>query len=344
MPCSQHYKLCFSALALLLLAGCQVNPLNYSADPKESFRPDEPEFAYETHVVAKGDALADLDQTCLDHIDTVILGQENLPHIADDHRHKSVLYFNAWGKSRYLDIGEWPKWQIAPGELGEPDVNLNDGVHCYRFDDAHVERFLGWIESFLAENADEVKGVFLDDFSYSRHWWEGSDEDRDLVWGPWDGRPGWREDPQGWNVTRIEAIEAGALALVREYCGESGTLIVNGTARSLPTVRRFAENVGQYNSEAWDRLEDIGVDSNRFARPGDLLQVNGVGATGIWGDWSDTTAGNGWDNLLRASNLAVARDLSVGLAFGVTPEWGGTIYQLYWDPSAENMTWPNYLP
>jgi hypothetical protein len=333
--------------ALLLLWGCSSSPMDQSESDDSNklgdAPPAAPQFAFETHVVAKADDLGDIDQDLLINIDTIIMGAQNFPHVQDRFLDRAVLYFNMWGKCRYLDIGDWAKWQPAPGEIGEPDVEMNGGVHCYRFDDAHVVRFLGWIEAYLQDHGDRVKGIFLDDFSYSRNWWSGTDEDRDLIWGPMDGRPGWNDIP-AWNEERVMMIEAGALALVRQYIGPRGVLITNGTGRSLPQVRRFAEDVGAPNSEAWDRLEQEGVDQRRYARSGDLLQVNAVGASGIWGDWSTTGAGYGWDNLVKAGILAAERNLSIGLAYGETPVQGGTIYQLYWDPAEAGYEWPGFLP
>ena len=102
------------------------------------------------------------------------------------------------------------------------------------------------------------------------------------------------------------------------------------------------ENVGAPLSEAWDHLEVLGVDEYRYAERGDLLMVWGMGASGEWGDWSDTPSGNGWENLVRASELAMERGLSVGLAYGEPPDDGGSIYQLLLDPADPEATWPGY--
>ncbi|MCP4549978.1 MAG: hypothetical protein GY835_26265 [bacterium] len=326
-------------ISLLLLSGCQT-PLSDTNEKVDHRTLSNRGFS--THIVTKGDYLRDLDQEVLKNYDTIILGQQNLPYLEEQYLDHAVLYFNMWGKCRYMDIGDWPKWQLAPGNVGQEDLVMNGGVHCYRFDDAHVEMFLGWIEAFLSDYRGRVKGVYLDDFSWGRSWWSGEDSVRDAIWGPMDGRPGWGESSI-WNEERVRVIEAGALALVREYIGPQGEVIVNGSFRTLPEVRRFAENAGQYNSEAWDRLEVEGVDPYRYMMPGDMLHVNGVGASGVWGDWSQTNAGYGWNNLVRAGNLAIERSLSVGLAYGETPDCGGTLYQLYFDPAEPGQEWPGYL-
>jgi len=303
-----------------------------------------PEPAYSTHVVLYGDALRGLEQEQLAPFDHIVLEAETFAQLEARHRHRALLYFNPWGKSCYTDsLRGWPEWQPAPGELGEPDIVLNGSVHCYRFDDAHVSDFLGWIEAFLAEWGDGVAGVFLDDFGYEREWWSGAPADRDSVWGPYDGRPGWREAPYDWNRERIAAIEAGARDLVLAHCGPRGLLVVNGIARTLPGVRRFAENVGAPHSEAWERLEIEGVDPLRYVRAGDLLQVNGIGASGQWGDWASTPAGEGGTNLARACALARGRGASVGLAYGVTPAGGGSLYSLVLRPDASGAVWPLYF-
>jgi hypothetical protein len=300
--------------------------------------------AYRTHVVVYGDHLKDRDQSPLENYDSIILGARTLVDLEPRFRSRALLYFDMWGKSCYLDTGHrYTEWQPAPGEIGQDDVVLNGSVHCYRFDDLHVRRFLQWVEAFLRQWGGEVQGVFLDDFAYDRNWWSGDPAAKDLVWGPMDGRPGWREDPAGWNAERVRAIEAGALQLVRGYCGDRGVLLVNGTGRSLPGVFRFAENVGAPAAESWPRLERSGEDRYRLIRPGDYLQVNGVGATGLWGDWSVTGAGEGLANLGRAAALARERGCSVGLAYGVRPEVGGTIYQLLLDPLSEGEPWPLIL-
>ncbi len=333
------------AIALLclsmLIAACRPTGLDALTNG------DDPliEPAYETHLVAYGNALNQLDQDLLSDFDLIILGEQAFEQLESRHRHGALLYFNPWGKSTHSDsLRTWPIYQPAPGELGEVDVVMHDGVHCYRFDDAHVTRFLGWIEAYLDEMGGEVAGVFIDDFSYDRNWWVGEAEDRDLVWGPADGGPGWREEPYEWNRGRIHAIEEGARSLVRQYCGDDGILVINGIARNFEDVRRFAENVGAPASEAWDRLETPGVDDLRYVRPGDLLQVNGVGATGLWGDWCTTVAGEGETNLRRAITLAQARGASVGLAYGVEPERGGSRYSLVMPPGGDGQEWPDYFP
>ncbi len=308
---------------------------------------DDPliEPSFRTHLVAYGNALDRLDQELLSDFDLIILGERAFGQLESRHRQRALLYFNPWGKSTHSDsLRTWPIWQPAPGELGEVDVVMNGGVHCYRFDDAHVARFLGWIEAYLLATDGKVAGVFIDDFSYDRNWWEGEAEDRDLVWGPADGGPGWREEPYEWNRDRIHAIEEGARGLVRQYCGEEGVLVINGIARNFADVRRFAENVGASRSEAWDRLETAGVDDLRYIRSGDLLQVNGVGASGLWGDWCRTAAGEGETNLRRAITLARARGASVGLAYGVNPERGGSRYSLVMPPGRAGQEWFGYLP
>ena len=329
-------------LLVLLLAGllpaCGEQTVATAEDPQ-----DRPEGAYATHVLAYGGCLADIDQDILEAFDCVILEAQGFSLLEPRFREKAVLYFNMWGKSCYRDtLPYWTEWQPAPGELGEPDVIMNVSVHCYRFDDAHVARFLSWIETFLAEHGSEVGGVFLDDFGYTRIWWGGSDEARDLVWGPWDGRPGWREEPYTWNTSRVETIEIGARSLLDQYAGEQSLLICNGTARRLERSRRFAEKVGS-PSESWESLIIAGVDSTRYARPGDFLQVNGVGASGLWGDWLDSSAGNGYENLVQAAALARERGLSVGLSYGVKPASGGSIYSLFFDPGNPFQPWPYYL-
>jgi hypothetical protein len=330
----------------LPLAACRptgLDDLPRGEDNPTELPPSEP--AFQAHLVAYGDVLDRLDQELLSDFDLIILGAQAFDRLETRHRHRALLYFNPWGKSCHSDsLRSWPVWQPAPGELEEADVILNGSVHCYRFDDAHVTRFLGWIESYLQAVGGEVAGVFLDDFSYDRQWWEGAEEDRDLVWGPADGGPGWREEPYDWNRGRIHDIESGARDLVRQYCGEDGVLVINGIARNFEDVRRFAENVGAPGSEAWDRLETAGVDDLRYVRPGDLLQVNGVGASGLWGDWCTTSAGEGQANLQRAGALARERGASVGLAYGVDPERGGSRYSLVMPPGRAGQEWPEYLP
>lgn len=328
-----------SALLVLLLA-CSPT----GVDDLRQEQDDPPGVpAYATHAVAYGSSLAQIDQRRLAVYDLLVLEASCFDQLEAHLRDRALLYFNPWGKSSYTDsLRDWPEWQPAPGEMGEADVVLNETVHCYRFDDAHVVRFLGWIEDFLQEHGGEVAGVFLDDFSYDRNWWEGAEADRDSVWGPYDGGPGWREAPYDWNRGRIAALEAGARALVLEYCGADGELVLNGVARTLPGVRRFAEDVGAPDSEAWDRLEQDGVDPLRYVRPGDLLQVNGIGASGEWGDWAQSEAGDGLANLQRAAALAVARGASVGLAYGVVPP-SGSVYSLFLAPDAAGEEWPGYF-
>ncbi len=307
--------------------------------------PAPPAGAYDTHVVAYGNGLRDLDQDLLDAYDLIIVSAHSLALLESRHHERAVLYFNPWGNSAYMDsTRSWPVLQPAPGELGEPDVVLNESVHCYRFDDAHVTRFLGWIEDCLVARAGAVGGIFLDDFAYDRQWWSGDDEARDLVWGPADGGPGWREEPYDWNRHRIHAIEIGARDLVRQHCGESGVLVVNGNGRTFDDVRRFAENVGAPYSEPWERLEEPGVDDIRYVRAGDLLQVNGMGASGVWGDWCQTSAGHGGGNLARAATLAIERGASVGLAYGVAPASGDSRYSLFLQPDRPEQEWPDYVP
>ena len=327
-----------------LASGAACGPTDGKA-PRAPVDPEiPPEPAYATHVLAYGSALAGLDQGQLAPFDHIILEAQALAQLEPRYHARALLYFNPWGKSSYSDsLRGWPEWQPAPGELGQPDVVLNGSVHCYRFDDAHVAAFLGWIESYLAARGGEVAGVFLDDFGFERQWWTGAPVDKDSVWGPYDGRPGWREAPYDWNRERIAAIESGALALVLEHCGPEGLLVVNGIARTLPGVRRFAEDVGAPNSEEWDRLETPGVDPLRYVQAGDFLQVNGIGASGLWGDWASTPAGEGEANLARACALVLRRDGSVGLAYGETPTGGGSLYSLFLRPDAEGQTWPRYF-
>jgi len=343
LPCCWRW-LGLPLLCLGLLstgAACGPTGGGEPRSPEEPVIPPEP--AYATHVVAYGNALAHLDQELLAPFDIIILEAQALAQLEARYDTRALLYFNPWGKSNYVDsLRNWPEWQPAPGELGEPDVVLNGSVHCYRFDDAHVAAFLGWIEGYLAERGSEVAGVFLDDFGFDRQWWAGADADKDSVWGPYDGRPGWRQAPYDWNRERVAAIEAGALALVQEHCGPEGLLVVNGVARTLPGVRRFAENVGAPNSEEWDRLETPGVDPLRYVQAGDILQVNGVGSSGLWGDWASTPAGQGEANLARAAELALARDASVGLAYGEPPAGGASLYSLVLRPDAAGQTWPLY--
>lgn len=338
----------FSSLLLWLLLTLACGPtgvadlLGQAEDPPDV---SESGGSYTTHVVAYGNSLRDLDQDVLTAFDLIIVSSRSFSLLEPRHHERALLYFNPWGNAAYSDsVRTWPTFQPAPGDLGEPDAVLNETVHCYRFDDAHVTRFLGWIESCLAARGEEVAGVFLDDFAYDRQWWEGDDATRDLVWGPADGGPGWREAPYDWNRQRIRAIETGARDLVRQYCGESGALVVNGNARSFDDVRRFAEDVGSPRSEPWERLEEPGVDDIRYVREGDLLQVNGMGASGEWGDWCSTTAGHGAANLARAAALAIDRGASVGLAYGVDPDHGGSRYSLYLRPDHSEQEWPDYLP
>ncbi|MBN2170279.1 MAG: hypothetical protein JW819_03030 [Candidatus Krumholzibacteriota bacterium] len=332
---SDRRFLLFTATLAVGLGACNLAAPEVEADPAG---------AYATHVVAYGNALNDLDPARLDPYGLIIAEACAFDRLAPRHRQRALLYFNMWGKSCHSDsLRTWPIWQPAPGELGEPDVVMNGSVHCYRFDDAHVADLLSWIDAFLQAHAGSVRGVFLDDFGFDRLWWEGTDAARDSVWGPYDGRPGWREDPL-WNRGRVEAVEAGALALVRQHLGPAGVVVVNGPARSLDGVRRFAEDCGAPRSEAWPRLEEPGVDPWRYARAGDLLQVNGVGESGQWGDWSETEAGNGLANLQRAAALARERGCSVGLAYGEPPRTGGSLYSLFLDPAAPDAAWPGYCP
>lgn len=341
------------ALVLIpfLLSACQPTGLGdlppVPETPIEEQPAEEvpPEPAFDTHVVAYGNSLDGLDQDCLRAFDLIILEAQAFAGLEPRFRSRALLYFNPWGKSSHTDsLRGWTEWQPAPGELGEPDIVLNGSVHCYRFDDAHVLRFLGWIEGFLAEYGDSVAGILLDDFGYNRDWWEGAEADKDSVWGPWDGAPGWRDAPYEWSRQRILDIEAGARDLVHAYCGENGVMVVNGIARNFDDVRRCAENVGAPSSEAWDRLEDAGVDVTRYVRAGDLLQVNGIGASGAWEDWCHSAAGYGEDNLIRACALALERGASVGLAYGVDPLHGGSRYSLFLPPDHSGQEWPGYFP
>lgn len=341
MPC-RFLKFLLATALLALTVGCGTSEVAAPRDEDDPVLPPIP--AYSTHGVLYGDALTTLDQSRLDPFDHIILEAQAFAQLEARHRHRALLYFNPWGKSSYLDSRRaWPEWQPAPGELGQPDIVLNGSVHCYRFDDAHVSDFLAWIESYLAEWGESVGGVFLDDFGYEREWWAGAPADRDSVWGPYDGRPGWREAPYDWNRERIATIEAGVWALVQEHCGPRALLVVNGIARTLPGVRRFAEDVGAPHSEEWERLEIEGVDPLRYVQPGDFLQVNGVGASGQWGDWASTPAGEGGTNLARACALALAREASVGLAYGEEPASGGSLYSLVLRPDAEGAVWPLYF-
>ncbi|MCP4548273.1 MAG: hypothetical protein GY835_17570 [bacterium] len=299
----------------------------------------------ETHVVIYGRHLDHLDQDLLENIDYIILDEEGLPLLEPRFHSRALLYFDMWGKGGYsYRPGGVRRWQPGPGDIGQPRALMNGRTHCYRFDDAHVELFLGWIEDYLKVWGERVPGIFLDDFASERWWWESTPEVKDLVWGPWDDRDGWRENRSGWNVRRVRAIETGAVALVRRYCGEGSFVVVNGTAPTLDGVRRFAEDVGAPRSERWDRLETPGVDEVRYIKRGDFLQVNGVGPTGIWGDWTDTPAGNGFANLKRACALATERGCSVGLSYGVRPRRGGTTYQYLADPLDPLAAWPFPAP
>jgi hypothetical protein len=336
--------LCLLAVTLAPVAACRPTGVDDLRSPggEEPILPPVP--AYDTHVVLYGSALTHLDQQRLEPFSLIILEAQALARLETRFHGRALLYFDPWAKSSYTDsLRSWQEWQPAPGELGQPDIVLMESAHCYRFDDAHVVAFLGWIESYLAERGGTVAGVFLDDLSYDRQWWSGADANRDSVWGAYDGGPGWREAPYDWNRERIAAIEAGALALVREYCGPEGLLVINGVARTLPGVRRFAENVGAPNSEEWDRLEIAGVDAVRYVQAGDLLQVNGVGVSGLWGDWVTTTAGHGEANLARAADLALARSASVGLAYAQRPAPGSSIYSLVLPPDADGQVWPRYF-
>ena len=333
-------------LAPLLLCACSLVlpglPGDSSGGDDTTDPPPQP--AYTSHVIGYGNSFRNLDQDVLAGFDLIILEAEGLSDLAPRFREKAILYFDMWGKSCHTDsLRHWPEWQPAPGEIGQPKIVLNDEVYCYRFDDAHVQSFLGWIEDFLAEHGSDVRGVFLDDFAYDRDWWSGDPADKDVVWGPMDGRPGWREEPGTWNVERVEAIEDGASVLVAQYCGPDGLLVTNGNGKRLATTRRFAENVGNPNSETWDRLEVPGVDERRYIRRGDFLQVNGVGASGTWGDWTVTDAGHGLENLERAAALAIQRGCSVGLSYGESPREGGSQYQLFLPPVHSEGTWPDYF-
>ncbi len=72
----------------------------------------EQEPAYETHVLAYGNALTGVDQDVLDNFDTIILEAQVLENLEPHHRNKAVLYFNAWAKSTWLDdTRPWQEWQ-----------------------------------------------------------------------------------------------------------------------------------------------------------------------------------------------------------------------------------------
>ena len=305
--------------------------------------------AYETHVLLYGNALQGVDQDLLDNYDTIILEAQALADLEPRHYHKAVLYFNPWAKSTWLDDQRpWPEWQPAPGELGDqPQIEMFPHAFNYRFDDAHVQDFLGWIEDFLVQFPGKVKGVFLDDFAYDKSWWldicaDCDELDADAVWGAMDGRPGWRDDPL-WNKPRINTIEEGALALVQRYCGPDASLVLNGIARENPLSRRFAEGAGHYLSESWYKLIEPGVDDLRFMRARDLLQVNSINENGQWA-WTGWFDGRnpetgvieypyGLFNTIRACSLAVFRDLSVGIAYGEQPAVGDSRYSLLLDPA-----------
>ncbi len=326
------------------------------------------ESAYQTHVVAYGNCLANMDQSVLENYDVIIVGPQNLALLEERFRRKAVLYFDVWAKDGY-HLGEqnrgWPEWQPGPGDLGQPEISLYPDSYAYRFDDAHVEMFLGWVEDFLFEYSAKVKGIYLDDFSLSRQWWlyvceDCTEADLDSVWGPWDGRDGWREDPYYWNQERLLEVESRTLELVAAYCGPEGIVIANGTAAAFDATRRFAENAGSENSESWDDLigtdgEGIPLDERRYLRPGDFLQINAITSPGIWSDSGflmDSNSGSGWFNLVRACSLATFMDLSVGLAFGEPPDAGGSYYSLFLDPAEvpplsrsewpDRTTWPYY--
>ena len=372
-------KLATLAAALIwlaLLGGCAEQGPPRSAVPlgpgDDGSRPadnEETEPAYATHVVAYGNSLEELaDQSVLDNYDIIILGAQNLPHLEERHLWKAVMYFNCWAKDGY-NLDElnrpWEEWQPGPGDIGQAEISLYPGSWAYRFDDAHVELFLGWIEDFLSSYPGKVKGVFLDDFSFSRQFWyddcaDCTQEQVDQVWGPWDGRDGWQQDSGGWNIERISAIETGALELVARYCGPDGVVIANGTAPVLEATRRFAENVGHVHSESWPALIDEDedgdpVNATRYIRPGDLLQVNALDSDGIWrnnGFVFTGQVGSGWLNTVRACSLAVFRDCSVGIGFGEPPAGGGSRYSLFLDPADVpqlqrpewfgESTWPYY--
>ncbi|MCB1162631.1 MAG: hypothetical protein R3C71_02225 [Candidatus Krumholzibacteriia bacterium] len=334
-------RLALAAGLLLSLAACSVTGVEDIEQPLGADQ--EPTPQYDTHVLLYGNALAGVDQSTLAAFDLLIVEAQVFDDLLPAHRSRALLYFDPWAKSCYTDsTRNWPEWQPAPGEIGEPEIVLG-GAYCYRFDNAHVADFLHWIESFLVEHGSQVAGVFLDDFSYDRDWWDGAPEDRDVVWGPMDGGPGWRESPAGWNHQRILDIERGARDLVRDYCGPDGVVVVNGTARSLDDVRRFAEDVGSPNNESWDRLEVPGVDERRYVRAGDLLQVYGVGETGQWGDWTVTASGHGLTNLRRAALLARERGASVGLAYGEPPLSGDSRASLILPPNTPGQEWPYYF-
>lgn len=198
--------------------------------------------------------------------------EQHLTPWMDQLRPRCRLYFNPWGHASYRTAMQpWPVWQLGPGDLGAPDYVTSRGVHLYRMDDAHLVSWLAQAQLWPAVSALGAKvggtpdrhgaGVFLDDMSGDRRHWQLDPAIADIVWAPADEKPGWR-DGANWNLERIHLLEDIALAMCRR--GLDG-VVVNGSARRRGP--RLFEGFGQWVTPQQLRDE---------ARPGDLVQVNGL--------------------------------------------------------------------
>lgn len=224
------------------------------------------------------------------------------------------LYFNPWGHASYLtSTHPWPVWQLAPGDLGMPRVvaATGHGPHAYIMDDLFIRRLLIWLVHAIDERP-LVGGAFLDDFSGDRRHWRYTEAEKDRVWSPRNGRPGWR-DCVGWNHPRLEGLESAALAFTGK--GRAG-VIVNGSARRQ--AARLWEGLGDWTSP--DEIQ-------AGARKGDLLQVNGLNPDGSWStttvdeQFSGFPPGTSFARVYKeAVELADEIGMSLGVAYHEHPE------------------------
>ena len=236
------------------------------------------------------------------------IGQILGPRAAKELWPRCCLYFDLWGHADFR-TGEqaWPVWQPGPGDLGQPPIRTRRGVYCYVMDDAHLRRFLlDWL--WPAVRARACRGVFLDDFSFDRGWWELGADEKDVVWGPADGHDGWRAGAD-WNRVRMQRLELAALAMVGQgYAG----VVCNGPGRQQGA--RLFEAFGQ-----WVTPDQVAAS----CEPGDMIQVNGLLQAGAWATvsadearYGGFAAGTSFVDVYRAAcELAREHDLTIGVAF-----------------------------
>jgi hypothetical protein len=317
----------FSAAAIILVilaTVCGLFILNGCINKK-------PSAAYSTFLTLYHRAPA--EQDVLTAYDYIITGPTGYFTLEERHRKKALLYFDIWGSSAYKGHPDRVDWQSRPGDIGHPDIELGN-VHCYTWDEHHVERFTGWVKDAL--ETYPCAGIFLDDWAADRFWWVASGDSVQMAMA----RDVWPFYPRNtWLWAEVQQAEKLVTAEVYRALGADGLLVANGPGGQLPSTKRMAEHAGcfagSHCKNTWARMTTEGMDSNRYLKEGDFLLEYLLLADG-----SLDIAGV--NHLKHMVSVAKEFNCAVGIGYRVTPESGGSRCQ---QPPGEwgvVGNWPDY--